>query len=57
MNQKLTFSICPKNVAKITLLFAVAFVIYGLISNATASQSIVIESYKMIRNYIIVKNV
>ena len=57
MNQKLTCSIYPKNVAKITMLFAVTFVIYGFILNATTSQSIGIENYKIIKNYIIVKNV
>ena len=33
------------------------FVIYGFISNATTSQSIAIENYKMIRNHGIVKNI
>ena len=42
---------------KITMLFTVTFVIDGFISNATTSESITIEKYKMIRNYGIVKNV
>ena len=42
---------------KIAMLFAVTFIIYGLISNATTSQSIQeIGNYKMIRNYGTVKN-
>ena len=55
MNQKFPCSICSKNVAKNHN--AMTFVIYGFISNATTSQSIVIENYKMIRNHGIVKNV
>ena len=41
---------------KITMLFAVTFVIYGFISNATTLQSIAIENYKMIGTHGIVKN-
>ena len=33
------------------------FVIYGFLLNATTSQSIAIENYKMIRNHGIVKNI
>ena len=37
---------------KITMLFAVTFVIHGFISNVTTSQSIPIENYKMTRNHV-----
>ena len=42
---------------KVTMLFAVTFLIYGFIPNVTTSQSIAIENYKMIRNNAIAKNV
>ena len=35
---------------KIAMLFTVTFVIYGFISNASTSESITIEKYKMIMN-------
>ena len=42
---------------KITMMFAVTFVIYGFISSAATSRRTAIENYKMIRYHCIVKKI